>query len=557
MPQFMGIDLGTTFTQAAISTKDMFAIDPNELKCDFVRFRGSRPSKFPSLIYIPSPDASDEEWIAGSEADEHRKYSPQQVIVESKSALSQEHAYRRYMHVFFENLKERRKIEAKKATEVILKKAIESMVDVDFAGIEACTITYPASFPDHALEQTMEAAKNTQFLAELYEHNNLHFLPEPIAAFLGYINSQTNKQNFKIGDEILVIDVGAGTTDFTILKIKSLSGSVPEIEIDEVGPHLLLAGNTIDRIIAEYLAEKLFPDTLLKQEFDQLFSQTIAMQFSCFLMLLACEIKEKLDIFEDIETINLIEDFSYFELKPIVDDFFSRMAKEPFYKIELDKKEIELRIRKCLDVPIGLSIKSKLKELALRYESSNKKSLDPDYILVAGGSSALKVLRDYIASYFKITTDSERILYDNCPEHLISKGAAVFSSYSQQEKERLKWPVNDNIYLLVNEENGKSWELIWNRKNIGCDFDDTSYKLESSSNELAGYIDLKFGRGFFDPGSKIDRVKAIFRKRLNLKDVLKKTTPVKLRREFRDNLFLFEVYIPELEQKETVKFEVN
>lgn len=558
MSQFLGIDLGTTFTQAAISSRNMFSLDPSELKCEFVRFKGTVPSKFPSVIFIPRIDATDEEWVVGSEAEKFRKSLPLQVITESKSALSQEQIYRRSMSVYFEISSDSIKIPAKKAAEIILKRALASMVDVNFSSIEACTITYPASFPDHALEQTMHAAGNVSFLADLNEKGSLFFLPEPIAAFLGYVNRKENLAKFREGDEILVIDVGAGTTDFTVLNIQSLAGSVPTIEINEVGPHLLLAGNLFDRIIAEYLSEKLHPEKLSELEFTQRFNQNNVNQFSYYLALIACEIKEQLDVYDEIETVNIVDDFPYQECQPIIDDFLSRLDRPHDYEIELDKREIESRLWKRFNAQIGLSIRAKLNELAARYSSSNdNKKLNPDYILVAGGSSALSVLRQYIASYFNLTPDSERILYDISPEHLISKGAAVYSSYSAQEREKLKWPINDNIYLLIDQNSVKSWDLIWDRKDRGLDFNDSRYMIESMSSKSAGYIELKFGRGYYDPIQKIDRVRVIERKKITLKGTVSDATPIILKRDFRNKVFVFDLYIPELNQKETFRFEVT
>jgi len=112
-------------------------------------------------------------------------------------------------------------------------------------------LTVPASFDAAARDLTAEAAR-----AAGIEH--LTLLEEPQAALYSWIEQTHGKwrKNVKVGDVILVIDVGGGTTDFSAIAVQEQSGSL-ELHRIAVGEHILLGGDNMDLALAHVLRMKL------------------------------------------------------------------------------------------------------------------------------------------------------------------------------------------------------------------------------------------------------------------------------------------------------------
>ncbi|MGL4854141.1 MAG: Hsp70 family protein, partial [Lentisphaeria bacterium] len=121
-------------------------------------------------------------------------------------------------------------------------------------------ITIPASFDEVARELTLEAAQNVGF-------KNIQLLEEPLSVFYAWINSAKKKQILP-SDKILVIDIGGGTSDFSIIETNSegmLSRTIS-------GEHLLLGGDNLDQALAA-LIEKQWQRKLCTAEWSTLVSK--------------------------------------------------------------------------------------------------------------------------------------------------------------------------------------------------------------------------------------------------------------------------------------------
>lgn len=111
-------------------------------------------------------------------------------------------------------------------------------------------VTVPASFDAVALDLTRRAAAEAGY-------RNVILLEEPQAAFYAWIERNPNwRELVGPGDVILVIDIGGGTTDFTLIQVKERNGEV-DLERIAVGDHLLLGGDNIDGALAHLVAEQL------------------------------------------------------------------------------------------------------------------------------------------------------------------------------------------------------------------------------------------------------------------------------------------------------------
>ncbi len=113
------------------------------------------------------------------------------------------------------------------------------------------TVTIPASFDPAARALTLEAATAAGYA-------NLTLLEEPQAALYNWIqNSAGNwRRDVTPGDIILVIDVGGGTSDFSLIAVLEHEGTL-ELHRIAVGEHILLGGDNMDLTLAHVVARKL------------------------------------------------------------------------------------------------------------------------------------------------------------------------------------------------------------------------------------------------------------------------------------------------------------
>jgi molecular chaperone DnaK (HSP70) len=108
-------------------------------------------------------------------------------------------------------------------------------------------VTVPASFDTIARELTGKAAEGAGF-------RNLTMLEEPQAAFYAWIERHPDwRQRVREGDLVLVVDIGGGTTDFTLIAVTAQGGEL-QLERIAVGEHILLGGDNIDLALAHTVA---------------------------------------------------------------------------------------------------------------------------------------------------------------------------------------------------------------------------------------------------------------------------------------------------------------
>lgn len=112
-------------------------------------------------------------------------------------------------------------------------------------------ITVPASFDPAARELTADAARAVGL-------HNLTLLEEPQAAFYSWIHqaSQSWRDQVKVGDIVLVVDIGGGTTDLSLIAVTEDEGNLSLNRI-AVGDHILLGGDNMDLALAYRVKAKL------------------------------------------------------------------------------------------------------------------------------------------------------------------------------------------------------------------------------------------------------------------------------------------------------------
>ncbi len=121
-------------------------------------------------------------------------------------------------------------------------------------------LTIPASFDEVARELTVAAAR----LAGLPK---IVLIEEPQAAFYSWVYAHRSnwEQLVHAGQKILVCDIGGGTTDFSLIDVRSGSEGRVQFHRVAVGDHLLLGGDNLDLALAHHVERKLTERNLLPQ----------------------------------------------------------------------------------------------------------------------------------------------------------------------------------------------------------------------------------------------------------------------------------------------------
>jgi hypothetical protein len=261
----VGIDLGTTNSAVAYvdtgrgdtPASEGLAI-PQVVSPGVVEDR----SLLPSFLYLPGPNEQPagslklpwdaiRDYCVGEFARNFGSQVPTRLVSSAKSWLCHAGVDRRAPILPWKAPEEGRKVSPLEAATRYLKHLAESWnakVAKDVAGHrleqQDIILTVPASFDAVARELTVEAARAAGF-------ENLTLLEEPQAAFYAWLDAcgEGWRDQVRVGDLILVADVGGGTTDFTLIEVGEEGGNLSLTRL-AVGDHLLLGGDNMDLALA-------------------------------------------------------------------------------------------------------------------------------------------------------------------------------------------------------------------------------------------------------------------------------------------------------------------
>jgi len=266
----IGIDLGTT--HCALSYVDRAASDGEKTShgvLDIPQLTAAGAVEplplLPSFLYLPHPDelaagdlalpwSADAVDAVGEMARTRGAQTPIRLVSSAKSWLCHAGVDRRAAILPFDAPPEVSRISPLAASTRYLSHLRQAW---DAAHPEApfaeqdITVTIPASFDPGARELTAEAARAAGYV-------NLTLLEEPQAALYHWIQSSGGRwrKEVKPGDIILVVDVGGGTSDFSLMAVLERDGQL-ELHRIAVGDHILLGGDNMDLTLAHVVARKL------------------------------------------------------------------------------------------------------------------------------------------------------------------------------------------------------------------------------------------------------------------------------------------------------------
>ncbi|MFL5322049.1 MAG: Hsp70 family protein [Myxococcaceae bacterium] len=219
----------------------------------------------PSFVYLPNenefpkgslalPWEKQPSAIVGELARSHGAKVPTRLVSSAKSWLSHSAVDRRSAILPWQAPPDVQPISPVQAEARILSHLKSSWTTQlpDFAIEEQDVIvTVPASFDAAARELTLEAAKSAGL-------PNVTLLEEPQAALYAWIESHGEqfRKKVQVGEIILVVDVGGGTSDFSLIAVTEKDGDVQLVRL-AVGDHILLGGDNMDLALAHSLSQKL------------------------------------------------------------------------------------------------------------------------------------------------------------------------------------------------------------------------------------------------------------------------------------------------------------
>lgn len=269
----VGIDLGTTNSALAhcnasaaeeerrIEVRSIpQLVNPNEV---------AERTLLPSSLYIPGdfdfpkgslalPWEAEPQFVIGELARKRGAESPNRLVASAKSWLSYAGVDRTAPILPWQAPEEVPKLSPVEASSQFLQ-YLRTVWESGEAGElgelalaqQDVLLTVPASFDEEARELTRRAAEQAG-----YPHVTL--LEEPLAAFYAWLESQGDawRRRIKIGDLVLVCDVGGGTTDLSLIVVSEENGDLTLKRV-AVGDHILLGGDNMDLALARVLQQRL------------------------------------------------------------------------------------------------------------------------------------------------------------------------------------------------------------------------------------------------------------------------------------------------------------
>jgi len=266
-PQFvLGIDLGTTNSVVAYTRLDAEAPTlellpiPQLVAPETVETR----TMLPSFLYLATPpevgsQVYAEPWQLGGEyaigelARRMSAEAPDRTVGGAKSWLAHSKVDRHQPILPWQAQDDVTKISPVATSQRYLEHLVaaweNAFPDAPIAE-QQVVLTVPASFDASARELTREAALAAGLPIDMV------LLEEPQAAIYSWLAQAGDewRKQIKVGDQLLVCDVGGGTTDLTLVRVEEEDGDLA-LQRVAVGNHLLVGGDNMDLALAHYVSE--------------------------------------------------------------------------------------------------------------------------------------------------------------------------------------------------------------------------------------------------------------------------------------------------------------
>lgn len=472
----VGLDLGTTNSAVSfIDTSKMVdeRFEIQNLAIDQLVQAGEvgAESLLPSFLYLPAagefdkaqlqtPWSKDAAFAVGKFAREQGASVPTRLVSSAKSWLCHPEADRRGALLPWLAEEGFAKISPVEASARILTHLRDAW-NFKVAGKDKAArlenqdivLTTPASFDAVARELTLEAARQAGL-------ERITLFEEPQAAFYSWIHAAGDnwRKQSKPGDVALVVDVGGGTTDLTLIAVAEQQGELTLNRI-AVGDHLLLGGDNMDWTLAHAVARGL-AEKGTKVDAVQMLALCHASR----------QAKEKL--FENpklkSQAITILgkgrkvvggairAELTREQMEEIlVEGFFPKVALGTVATRQRSGGLQELGLSFAGDAAITRHLSEFLSrhEDAIREASGTRKSATPNAILFNGGVFQAEVLRqrvlEIVGSWSKKSGDGPRELPAAGLDRAVAQGAAYFGMVRRGRGVRIRGGVARSYYVGV------------------------------------------------------------------------------------------------------------
>ncbi len=287
MPRYLvGIDLGTTNTAVAYVDTAARSVGGPRLHTFYVpqvvaAGQVAEQDLLPSFLYLPgphdlTPGSIDLPWkknpsdVVGTFARNHGAKIPGRLVSSAKSWLCHPGVDRTAPLLPWAGPPDVPRLSPLEVSSRYLRHLVEAWNAApnrkpeDHLEDQTVVVTVPASFDDVARNLTAEAAKQAGL-------KNVTLLEEPQAAFYAWLGTHSAQEAgmLKPGMRCLVVDVGGGTSDFSLIRATEEHGEFGFVR-DAVGEHLLLGGDNMDLALAKAVEAKLPSGRLDAAQFGSL-----------------------------------------------------------------------------------------------------------------------------------------------------------------------------------------------------------------------------------------------------------------------------------------------
>jgi molecular chaperone DnaK (HSP70) len=439
-PHFVvGIDLGTTNSVVAFS--DISGEEPGPLQIFAIpQLTGvgtveARPL-LPSFLYLPAsgefpPDALKLPWnaapptVIGQFAQKRGAEVPARLIASVKSWLSHA-AVDRTMAILPwgspDDVPKMSPLAASTAYLAHMREAWNAAFPDAPLQHQDVLLTVPASFDAVARELTVRAAQDAGL-------PNITLLEEPQAAFYSWIDANGDgwREGVRVGDVILVCDIGGGTTDFTLIAVREEHGGLVLDRI-AVGDHILLGGDNMDLALAYSVRQRLLEG---KTALDQW--QFRGLTLNCRdakerLLSGGGETKHPVAILgrgrKVVGGVVRTEIGREEVDRTLVEGFFPRcqLTDQPQSQRRTALQEI------ALPYAADPAVTRHLAHFLGRHRQADAAAAKPTAVLFNGGVMHAAVLRDRLVEVLGSWFDAAppRVLTGGDPEHAVARGAAYY-----------------------------------------------------------------------------------------------------------------------------------
>jgi molecular chaperone DnaK len=415
----LGIDFGTTTSSVALRKFNPFKKQHETIVFDIEGFSYTLPKNMKSVVCY---DTDGSTWV-GHDAliEATRNQLTNRVVQNIKWYLDRGESV---FHADYPYLE--KKVTPTSVITVIFKEIYMRLEDeVNFNSLEGIVMGVPVGYSDISKKRLVEALYQSGFYKTLEDAlEKTDFVSEPIAVALKY------REDIKTQHRVLVYDHGGGSLDVSVLDLVRIEDTIEPVDDIISKETLTMAG--------EDFTQDLFVNVFVPYYgFEQL-KKDLHIECSTPQMLWKCLKQNEDGIF----------------LVQRLEEAKISLSKKKFQRLKFDKGSIRVDIeitREDFESAISerlTHVKETLNKVLHPYGSRPISLEEIDYVMLAGGSSQIPVVRKILSGIF----GEDKIPYQDQDDTFLSIVQGLAIAGVQKPNEGLRYDdVVDNNYGIYDE----------------------------------------------------------------------------------------------------------